>query len=616
MTMPLRIAVLAKQIPRFEDLRLGAEGRLVRDGAESEINPYCRRAIAKGVELAGATGGSCTVFTLGPPQAADVLAEAIAWGADGGVLISDPAFAGSDTLATSRALAAAITDSGRFDLVLAGLNSVDGDTGQVGPQLAELLDLPFLSGVRELLLDGNLVTAGCERDDGFVTAAVRLPALLTTAERLCQPCKVRPEERGAVAGRIRVLTAADLGSGPWGQDGSPTEVGEVRLLAHDRGRIMLAGPLAQQVRRAAELIKQSAERLPHATPIAQVPLAGGDGPVVAVIAEPGRSRAAAELLGAAARLAADVAGRVTLLAISGTAEAAPKAAWAQGAARVIALSTAPISAADTRSQPEPAAEDVAAAVAAWAQPLPGPAGAQRSQPWAILAPSSSWGREVAGRVSVLLGAGLTGDAVGLDVAAGRLVSWKPAFCGQLVAAITARSAVQMATVRPGVLPLLAPRADGGVAAFERRRITPRGRVMLSERRTNDEPERLALAASVVCVGQGVDPSCYGELKPLLDALGAELAGTRKVTDAGWLPRSRQIGITGRAVAPAVYLLLGASGKFNHMVGTHSAGLVVAVNTDPAAPVFDAADIGIVGDWAQVAPLLARELADDPLDVLS
>ena len=76
----------------------------------------------------------------------------------------------------------------------------------------------------------------------------------------------------------------------------------------------------------------------------------------------------------------------------------------------------------------------------------------------------------------------------------------------------------------------------------------------------------------MCVGQGVDPACYGELTPLLEALGAELAGTRKVTDAGWLPRSRQVGITGRAVSPAVYLLLGASGKFNHMVGTRSAGL--------------------------------------------
>jgi electron transfer flavoprotein alpha subunit len=147
-------------------------------------------------------------------------------------------------------------------------------------------------------------------------------------------------------------------------------------------------------------------------------------------------------------------------------------------------------------------------------------------------------------------------------------------------------------------------------------ITPRGRVTLSDRSTNDEPERLARATSVVCVGQGVDPSRYGELRPLLDALGAELAGTRKVTDAGWLPRSRQVGITGRVVAPAVYLLFGASGKFNHMVGTRSAGLVVAVNSDPGAPVFDAADAGIVGDWAEVAKLLAAELADDPPGVLA
>jgi electron transfer flavoprotein alpha subunit len=229
-------------------------------------------------------------------------------------------------------------------------------------------------------------------------------------------------------------------------------------------------------------------------------------------------------------------------------------------------------------------------------------------------PSTSWGREVAGRLSVLLGAGLTGDAVGLEVADGRLVCWKPAFGGQLVAAVTARSRVQMATVRPGVLPLLRPRAVAGTATAWRSLVAPRGRVSITEHTVNDEPERLGLAGTVVCVGQGVDPSRYDELKPLLDVLGAELAGTRKVTDAGWLPRSRQVGLTGRAVAPAVYLLLGASGKFNHMVGTRGASLVIAVNADPDAPVFAAADVGIVGDWAEVVPMLATELADLPLGV--
>src|SRR6476619_3439067 len=115
----MRIAVLVKQVPKFEAMELGADGRLVRDGLELEMNPYCRRAVSKGVELARETDGACTVITLGPPSAEDSLREAIAWGADRGLLVTDLAFAGSDTLATARALAAAVLAAGPFDLVLA-----------------------------------------------------------------------------------------------------------------------------------------------------------------------------------------------------------------------------------------------------------------------------------------------------------------------------------------------------------------------------------------------------------------------------------------------------------------------------------------------------------------
>src|SRR5437868_1360236 len=131
-------------------MELGPDGRLRRDGIEPEMNPYCRRAVSKAVELAATRAGShVVVFTLGPPSADDTLREAIAWGLDAGVditgvLVTDPAFAGSDTLATAKALTAALnrvasTRGGPFDLVLAGRNSVDADTGQVGPELAELL---------------------------------------------------------------------------------------------------------------------------------------------------------------------------------------------------------------------------------------------------------------------------------------------------------------------------------------------------------------------------------------------------------------------------------------------------------------------------------------------
>ncbi|HZI39726.1 MAG TPA: electron transfer flavoprotein subunit beta, partial [Acidimicrobiia bacterium] len=163
----MRVAVVVKQVPTFTEMALDADGRLIRSGLPLELNPYCRRAVSQAVELvaagAAATGagrapGRVTVMTLGPPSAEDVLREGIAWGTDrgaetDGVLITDAAFAGSDTLAIARALAAALRLAGPFDLILTGRNSVDADTGQVPPELAELLDLPFLSGVRSLHLD-------------------------------------------------------------------------------------------------------------------------------------------------------------------------------------------------------------------------------------------------------------------------------------------------------------------------------------------------------------------------------------------------------------------------------------------------------------------------------
>src|SRR4051795_4837459 len=160
----MRIAVLVKQVPKFEEMELGPDGRLVREGLELELNPYCRRAVSKGVELAQQSGGTCTVVTLGPPAAEDVLREAIAWGATDGVLVTDPVFAGSDTLATARALAAVLEREGPFDLVLVGRNSVDADTGQVGPEVAELLDLPFVTAVKQLDLGEGHLRVVCEED--------------------------------------------------------------------------------------------------------------------------------------------------------------------------------------------------------------------------------------------------------------------------------------------------------------------------------------------------------------------------------------------------------------------------------------------------------------------
>jgi electron transfer flavoprotein alpha subunit len=594
------VAALAKQVPSFEALSLGSDGRL-RRGGPAEMNPYCRRAVSAGVKLAKESHGTCTVFTLGPPPAEDVLREAVAWGADEGVHLCDPEFAGSDTLATARVLAAAVARDGPFDLVLVGRNSIDGETGQVGPELAELLGVPFASGVRELAREGGMLRLRLEHDDGWETVELELPAVLSTAERLIEPAKVDPAGRAAVeASRLRRLNAADLGPGPYGAAASPTRVGEVRLLRHVRAGRRLEGPVADQVAQAVALLEARAAFDPGRTQdetrvelteeavrslASAMAVDRGDGTpaVVAVLLEPDRSSMAPELLGAARRLADEVGGTVAALRPE---RSCPSEPGALGADEVVELSG------------EPWADDVAPAVTAWAR--------ERS-PWCLLAPSTDFGREVAARSAAALGAGLTGDAIAVEVVDGVLVAAKPAFAGALVADITASSSIHLVTVRPGALPATPPRPV--TAEVSSRPLQARRRIRHLEGGRDDDVEVLARAEVVIGVGTGVQPDEYAQLSPLAALLGAELAATRKVTDKGWAPRARQVGITGRSISPRLYLALGLSGKFNHMVGVRGAGTILAVNPDPSAPVFAQADIGLTADWHDVVPELTAVLRD-------
>ena len=237
----MRIAVLVKQIPTFEEMALDDDGRLIRTGLALEMNAYCRRAVAQAVELAA---GPASV-DRDRPDARPAERRGRAAGGDrlgarrrveiDGVLVTDPAFAGSDTLATARALAAALRLTARSTSCSSAGTPSTPTPARSPPQLAELLDLPFVTGVRSAAPRRAVPAARCEHDDDWVDAEVDLPALLSCAERLIAPCKVDPDGRAAVpAERIRTLTAADLGAGPWGQAGSPTGSGAVRLLEVDR----------------------------------------------------------------------------------------------------------------------------------------------------------------------------------------------------------------------------------------------------------------------------------------------------------------------------------------------------------------------------------------------
>ena len=191
MPRPLRIAALVKQIPKIEAMSLGADGRLQRDGIELHMNDYCRRAVAKGCELAKASGGTVTVITLGTAVGGQRAARGHRVRRRRGRARHRSRVRGERHVGDRQALAAAIEKLGPFDLVLLGRNSVDADTGQVPPQLAALLDLPFCTGVRELDLDGETLRLRLEHDDEWVETEVDLPAMVSCAERLCDPCKIK-----------------------------------------------------------------------------------------------------------------------------------------------------------------------------------------------------------------------------------------------------------------------------------------------------------------------------------------------------------------------------------------------------------------------------------------
>ncbi|MYH72886.1 MAG: hypothetical protein F4153_10000 [Acidimicrobiia bacterium] len=594
---PLRVAVLVKQIPVFEDMVLGPDGRMVRDGIDMHMNDYCRRAVAKGTEVARASGGTVTVFTLGPPSAENVCREAILFGVDGGIHICDPEFAGSDTWATAKALAAALERFGPFDLVMMGRNSVDSDTGQVPPQLAEILGLPFATGVRHFSLRGDRLELRLEHDDEWVDVAVELPAVVSCAERLCDPCKIKDPEAWATAdgSKIQTVDAAELGTGPWGQEASPTSVGPVQMIDVERRRQMMTGTLNEQIDKAVAILAEGGAlatgSMPEPDLVPDSTGAGFDQPAIAVLVEPGRERVNRELLGAAADLAAQIGGWVAALGPGLDDPDDDLGPW--GADEQIDISGG-------GNGTVPVEEDLASAMSAWCN---------GAQPWAVLAPGTAWGREVASRMAASLGAGLTGDAVGLKVDDhGKLIAMKPAFGGWLVAEILCSTPVQMATVRPGVLPLPRPNPARPPARRSSLASPGRSRLEIVRRYRDDDSDELANASVVIGVGQGVDPADYPKLEKHRAAIGAALCATRKVTDYGWMPRARQVGITGHSISPQLYFAIGMSGKFNHTVGVRNAGTVVGINPDPEAPLWEIVDIGFVGDWAEVLDALIPRLA--------
>jgi len=250
--------VCAKQVPDTKDVKLDPEtNTLSRDGVVSIMNPYDRHALKEAVRLKETHGGKVTVVTMGPPQAEEMLREAISCGADEGVLVSDRAFAGADTWATSYTLAAAVRKCDSFDVILCGKQAIDGDTAQVGSGLAEQLQIPFVTAVRKIeYCDDVIFRAERMMDDGYDTVEVKNPVLFTVVKEINKPRL--PSLKGKMKAKkaaIMTLTAdeLDVDKNKLGLNGSPTQVVAVFAPEARGDRIILQGSIEEQV---AKLVQE------------------------------------------------------------------------------------------------------------------------------------------------------------------------------------------------------------------------------------------------------------------------------------------------------------------------------------------------------------------------
>lgn len=256
----MNIVVCIKQVPDTAEVRINPEtNTLIRNGVPTIINPYDMHAIEAGLQIKEMIKGRVIVITMGPPQAESALREALSMGADDAVLLTDRAFAGSDTLATAYTISKAIAKV-KGDIIICGKQAIDGDTAQVGPEIAEFLNIPHIAYIRRIEdVKADSIRVQRLMDEGFDIVESSLPVLLTVVKELNTPRL--PSLKGKIAAKkaeIKRFGHKELGMDEkdTGLKGSPTQVKNIFAPQARADRKMLTGTVEEQVSQLVEELKR------------------------------------------------------------------------------------------------------------------------------------------------------------------------------------------------------------------------------------------------------------------------------------------------------------------------------------------------------------------------
>jgi electron transfer flavoprotein alpha subunit len=558
--------VLAKQIPDVDKVSFNPETeRIVREGVPLMINSFDKKAVEEAIRIKEKTGAETIVASMGPPSAADMLNECLRMGIDRAYLLTDRNFGGSDTLATSTILSEFIRKVSP-DLVLAGKYSLDGETSQVPPEIAATLKWSFKSSVSriEISQDERSVAIEHEDENGLTDMMFTLPAIFSVSEKINRARAIKPETPD-MRELIVTMNASDIGLQKTGSELSPTVVTGTSGMESSRKCELLEfnGDVFKKIMRIIEN-----ERIGIAIE-ERIELTPQDGTSDAILGIGFNN----------ITISMEIATRISELAVEGHLKG-----WMlsnldlDNSGRLPCHEYFHVATKDTLVFSNTLLKFI-----------------QDRKPRYVVFSSTVAGREIAGRIAGKLKLGLTADCVDIKLENGHMMQYKPAFGGSIIASIYSRTQPEMATVRQGMF-----RRKIGTITPVITHIKPD--LSATETITGSRPVASSfkpLWESGIVIGVGRGMKKRGQVEDVLglaNLLDASVGATRPIVDMGFIPRQQQIGLTGTSISPAVYIAVGVSGMANHVVGIRYCRKVIAVNSDPHAPIFRYADYGIICDF--------------------
>lgn len=597
---------------------------LIREGVPAVVNPTDLNAIEEALRFRDTFGGSVSVLTMGPPQAEQSLREAIAMGADQAYLLSDRAFGGADTLATSYSLWKAVQKieetRGKLDFLFFGKVAIDGETGQVGPGLAVRMGFPvvtYASRTSKVDMQARVVEAERRVDDGVEKVSVPIPCALTVTEAANEPRQ--PTIEGLIRAKkakINLLTKDNVNADPKriGLGGSPTYVkkvvvpppkkkGEIKVSTDPKesakwlvDRLVQIGAFGKKV--SGGVISEQTSQTQEQPQSPQVQISGDHGDVWVYIeqryGQP--SRVAWELMGEGKRLANIYGTRLCAIIIGNGVEKLAKESYEYGADKVYLV--------DDPILKEYRNETYGKAFAYLSN---------KYHPEVILMGGTHNGRDLAGVLATLIETGLIADCTSLDVdEKGGFNGTRPDFGGKELSTIVCpKNKPTMASVRTRVMKM--PSKIGGRTGELVKDNVEIKEDEIKEKVISFTPmekagAKLEGADVVVAFGRGIgNPKNLELVQNLAAVLGGQVGATRAVVYLGWIPKESQIGQTGLTVRSRLYFAIGLSGAIQHLVGMENSDTIVAINRDADAPIFGYAHFGLVGDLFQIVPALIDEI---------